>query len=419
MLKNKKFKKAIAITISSLLVASSSIARGNNKPKIRLNSELKNSKTIEINEGEKVLVKATAKDKEDGNLTKKIKINVKKPVDGEYKIGKKYIRFINPGTYKITFSVKDSDKAVTKIRREVIVNGEDEITNKTTVTPAPTSTKFPSNTNKPIVTVKPVVTPTKTPSTSLMPSNPIKTPSTTFAPSNPENTPIKTPSTTFAPSNPENTPTKIPSTTFAPSTPTNTPTSTVTPSPTPEVFNPDVKKFNAEVKKFGGLSYNVTTQKITNSNFNNNASSDKKPMIYIGKDYGSLTFIDSSNYMSNDGYLQYLDNIRAEDYKKNDITSNLIISTSEKFDNSGNLKTENDVEIPIYIYVEDKEGNSNTIKFYIRSKSFTKAQIFEIEDYPDDYPNLITAKPYIIFGLRREVIDEFNPALNTLKLTKN
>lgn len=128
----------------------------NTKPKLTLKGKLKKKK-ITIKEGQTIKINASAKDKEDGNLNKKIKITVKKPKNGKYKKTGKTIKFINDGTYKITVSVTDSNKAKASQTIKVIVKDKENIS---TNEPVPYVSEEP---NKVVETPKPTVKPTDTP----------------------------------------------------------------------------------------------------------------------------------------------------------------------------------------------------------------------------------------------------------------
>lgn len=135
----------------------------NTKPKLTLKGKLKKKK-LTIKEGETVKINATAKDKEDGNLNKKIKIAVKKPTNGKYKKTGKTIKFINDGTYKVTVSVKDSKKAKASQTIKVVVKDK-ENTNANTNGPVPYTNEEP----KVVETPKPTVKPTEVPETTKKP----------------------------------------------------------------------------------------------------------------------------------------------------------------------------------------------------------------------------------------------------------
>lgn len=158
-IKNKKFKKVIlagALVVSMITSAVTNqnvdAKKKNTKPKLILKGLLKNKNLCKA-EGQTLKLNFKAKDKEDGNLTKKVKISVKKPAGGKVKINKKkrQIKFIKAGKYKIVLSVKDSKNK--KVKKTIPIEILDLSSNSknqyipTISTPAPTVTSNNENIN--------------------------------------------------------------------------------------------------------------------------------------------------------------------------------------------------------------------------------------------------------------------------------
>ena len=138
---------------------------------------METSKQLILKKEIEFFAKAIAKDKEDGNLNKKVKIRVKRVGDVPnnlkglpYEKDGNYITFLEDGTYKINYSVKDSNNKKTSTTRTVIVNDVEEVESTvaptTTVTAVPTASPVPTNTpiqtNTPSNTLTPTVAPTTT-----------------------------------------------------------------------------------------------------------------------------------------------------------------------------------------------------------------------------------------------------------------
>ncbi|WP_156923006.1 leucine-rich repeat domain-containing protein [Eubacterium xylanophilum] len=121
MMKSKKLI-AFGMAVVMLGVLTPNVvaeAKKNYKPVITLKGKL-SKKAVSLRVREGLSLKYKAKDKEDGNITKKVKIKVYKPRNGKFKKTKKKIVFLKAGKYKVRFSVKDSKKR--KTTRNVVVN---------------------------------------------------------------------------------------------------------------------------------------------------------------------------------------------------------------------------------------------------------------------------------------------------------
>lgn len=121
------------------------------KPVIKLSG--KNTMEVEINKTVKI-PKATAKDNRDGNVTKKIKVTVKKGKKSYSKIAKavknnKKTKFTSTGTYKITYTVTDKAgnkasktrkvKVISAKKKEPVITTTEITTTQNDITEVPTT----------------------------------------------------------------------------------------------------------------------------------------------------------------------------------------------------------------------------------------------------------------------------------------
>ncbi len=121
------------------------------KPVIKLSG--KNTMEVEINKTVKI-PKATAKDNRDGNVTKKIKVTVKKGKKSYSKIAKavknnKKTKFTSTGTYKITYTVTDQAgnkasktrkvKVISAKKKEPVITTTEITTTQNDITEVPTT----------------------------------------------------------------------------------------------------------------------------------------------------------------------------------------------------------------------------------------------------------------------------------------
>ena len=120
------------------------------KPVIKFNGKTK----ITVEKGKSVKIpKTTAKDNKDGNVTKKIKVTVKKGNKNFSKIAKavknnKNTKFTSTGTYKIKYTVSDkAGNKATKTRTIKVVNPKEKIpTTEKITTEVPTTEKITTET---------------------------------------------------------------------------------------------------------------------------------------------------------------------------------------------------------------------------------------------------------------------------------
>lgn len=128
------------------------------KPVIKFSG--KNTIEVEINKTVKI-PKTTAKDNRDGNVTKKIKVTVKKGKKSYSKIAKaiknnKNTKFTSIGTYKITYTVKDkagnkasktrSVKVVNAKKKDPVITTTEITTTQNNITEVPTTKEITTET---------------------------------------------------------------------------------------------------------------------------------------------------------------------------------------------------------------------------------------------------------------------------------
>ncbi len=166
----KQFKPVVACALGLSLVAASpkivntkviepnvyvveakTTKKDTKKPVIKLSG--KNTMEVEINKTVKI-PKATAKDNRDGNVTKKIKVTVKKGKKSYSKIAKavknnKKTKFTSTGTYKITYTVTDKAgnkasktrkvKVISAKKKEPVITTTEITTTQNDITEVPTT----------------------------------------------------------------------------------------------------------------------------------------------------------------------------------------------------------------------------------------------------------------------------------------
>lgn len=143
---------------NSYVVEAKTNKKDTKKPVIKLSGK----NTIEVEKDKTVKIpKVTAKDNRDGNVTKKIKVTVKKGKKSYSKIAKaiknnKNTKFTSIGTYKITYTVKDkagnkasktrSVKVVNAKKKDPVITTTEITTTQNNITEVPTTKEITTET---------------------------------------------------------------------------------------------------------------------------------------------------------------------------------------------------------------------------------------------------------------------------------
>lgn len=229
-------------------------------PVIKLNG--KSTMTVEVNKSVKI-PKATAKDNVDGNVTKKMKITVKKKNKKYSSIAKKIknnkgVKFTSVGDYIITYKVTDKAGNIAVKTRKVKVLKKENI-------PVPLTEEETTE----IVT-------TETPTTEAT--------------------------------------TEIPT------------TEATTEAPTPEQPTIEKPTTGIYQETVNGITYNVTRDfNLFDEKVSNTSTVSDKITINIENDYDRFQ-LDANSGLTNDAqYLKFLGKITATDENGNDISDNIVI----------------------------------------------------------------------------------------------
>lgn len=129
-------------------VAKAATKKDKKKPKITMKGKTK----ITVTKGKSIKIpKVTAKDNKDGNVTKRIKVTVKKGKTSYKSIAKKIksnkkVTFKATGTYTVTYTVKDKAGNKATKKRKIVVKKAKKENETTTPTSTPAPTPVPEKT---------------------------------------------------------------------------------------------------------------------------------------------------------------------------------------------------------------------------------------------------------------------------------
>lgn len=280
---------------SKILIEAEAAKKDKKKPVLKFKGKTK----MVVQENESIKIpKTTAKDNKDGNVTKKIKVTVKKGKKNYAGLAKKIknnkpVTFTDAGKYVITYTV--SDKAGNKAtKKRYITVTEGLTTTETVTTEAPVTRRAPARVQQ--------MQTTEAPTTSA--------PATTEAP------------TTEAPS------TKIPT---------------------------DYSKYKIEKININNYEYNVTrdinfSQEVLSKSNNSDCIN-----LNIENKYTRMVVDAREGLLENYGYLKYLGKITATDKNGTDISDRIVVRDSFYYPLKDN---EYSYDALVCIYVEDNFGNS-------------------------------------------------------------
>ncbi len=324
--------------------------KDNKKPVIKLQG----AASLQVTQNESVKIpKATAKDNVDGNLTKKIKVSVKCGKKSYEDLAKKIqknkaVKFTKIGKYVVTYTVSDKakNKATKKRMITVVAKTEEGKTTESVTTQSPTTQQ-------------------------------ITTAATTEQVTTAATTRIEQATTTATP------------TTEAPTTEDNT-NNTVT----------DFSKYDIKTITVDNNTYNVTRDKHYGNDCGNkivNApTTSTKINLMIENDYSSLLMDLNDKLIDDSKYLKYLGKISATDSEGKDISNNIIISEIS-LDYAHNGET-----CCIYVYIEDKKGNSLVKMFAINFRAYSGDGKYEEDSFENSGYKVIDTSPYVYGILRNE-----------------
>lgn len=349
-------KRVVAIMLAFVMVMGTVVIPVNNnctmvaaatkkdKKKPKLTMEGKSKMTV--TKGKSVTIpKVTAKDNKDGNVTKKIKVTVKKGKKSYSSIAKKIknnksVKFTATGKYVITYTV--TDKAGNKATKKRYVTVKNKQNTATT-----TEDKTEQATTE---------TPTTETQTTEQATTEDKTAPTTEA-------------TTQEQPN------------------TETPTEDVTPT--------DYSKYNITEITYDGNTYKVVRDEDFGKVTEKAKTTSDKITLTIENDYDILMVDKSDSRLLSSEYLKFLGSLKATDENGNDISDRIVINetalnkalTSKKFGAA-----------IITIYVEDNKGNS--LKQYIEVNGYTFDDSYGEDYFGSDY-KFISEEPKAYARLRK------------------
>ncbi|MCM1181658.1 MAG: DUF5011 domain-containing protein [Clostridium sp.] len=329
------------------------------KPVIKFSG--KSKITVEKNKSVKI-PKTTAKDNKDGNVTKKLKVTVKKGKKNFSNIAKavknnKKTKFTSTGTYKITYTVKDkAGNKATKTRTINVVDSKN--TNKTTQTPTTEKVTTEAKTTEKVTT--------QTPTTEKV---------TTEQP------------TTEQPTTEQPT--------------TEQPTFVFNDLPEPVVGDENWKFHSI---KLNGKKYYVVNDPDWKTNLDNFSSStddfsiENNPKLdfNIKNDYEYLMLSKDSGLINNAEYLKYLGEITAQNRYGEELSTAFNMTIYSPFNKNNVVDGPNNVA---YIYIN---GNQDQvmIPIYLNIVTFDKNKNYDENSFKSQGYELLSKDP-LVYGKKR------------------
>ena len=332
------------------------------KPKIKFSGKSK----MTVNKNKVIKIpKTTAKDNKDGNVTKKLKITVKKgkksykSIASKIKKNKK-VKFSSTGKYVITYTVKDkAGNKATKKRYITVVNPKSKNTTKSTTEKT-----------------------TQTPTTTQMPTT-------------------QTPTTT-----------EIPTTTEKPTTeqPTTEKTQNI-----PILEKPVVGDgyYGVNRVKVGDRMYNIINDPDFESVIEKTPTECENITFTIENDYSTFLFSKDSGLLENYNYLSFLGEMTALDLNGLDMSEGIAVYAPYLDE----VKEYN----YIYLYVEDTavyecERNSIKIPICLYVRDFLKDYEYDDGTFGSNYHML--SKDPLVYGFLRSSKNKVISSSKKLELIK-
>ena len=329
---------------TAVSVEAASKKKDKKKPKITFKGKTK--LTAYKNKSVKI-PKTTAKDNKDGNVTKKIKVTVKKGKKSYKSIAKKIknnksVKFTSTGKYVITYTVTDKAGNKATKKRYVTVKNQPK---KAATTEEKTETQTTEATTEKTTTEQP----------------------TTEKPT--EATTQERPTTEAT---------------------TETPT-TEDPKPeTPTVAPTDYSKYDINEVTFNNIKYKVTSDEDFADVIKQSELDSNKINLVIDNEYSALYINRNEEILTNSEYLKFLGSIKATDKNGNDISDRIVVYEKELSDKVLNGSY---TYAAVYIYVEDSFGNKARKYFNIEFCNFDA----EYQYYVEQGYTLLSYDP-IVFG---------------------
>ena len=162
----------------------------------------------------------------------------------------------------------------------------------------------------------------------------------------------------------------------------------------------DFSKYDIKTITVDNNTYNVTRDKHYGNDCGNkivNApTTSTKINLMIENDYSSLLMDLNDKLIDDSKYLKYLGKISATDSEGKDISNNIIISEIS-LDYAHNGET-----CCIYVYIEDKKGNSLVKMFAINFRAYSIDGKYEEDSFENSGYKVIDTSPYVYGILRNE-----------------
>lgn len=333
-------------------------AKSKKKDKKKPVITFKDKKIKEVEQGKKVKnLGVTAKDNVDGNVTKKVKVTVKRGKKKYSTIAKKIknnksVEFKDTGIYKITYTVTDkAGNKATKTRTIKVVAPKKKTTETTTYVEDPTTEEIT---------------------------------------------------------------TEIPTTEITTETPTTEqPTIERPVSQYPDLPKPIVGdgKFEIHNIYINGINYEVINDPDFEEKIKKASNTQDKITINIENDYDYLMFSKYSGLIDNVEYLKFLGKITAFDENGKDLSAGVGIYSPVFSDN-----IESQI-IPIYIYVEDTSlpANSIAIPVNIYINNWNPDNKYDENSFKGNDFKMLSKDPLVYGHLRQNISTNSLDSAKTLK----